>query len=93
MHPELPLMHSGDCRVEYFYIWPEDAKDGRTWLIGLVRTSIMQGNHLHNHPYIKKIKKFQLRLITILEINKNLKFKKGVGIAIKSKETSSKLAI
>ena len=24
--------------------------------------------------------------------NKNLKFKKGVGIAIKSKETSSKLA-
>ena len=28
-----------------------------------------------------------------LEINKNLKFKKGVGIAIKSKETSSKLAI
>ena len=27
------------------------------------------------------------------KINKNLKFKKGVGIAIKSKETSSKLAI
>ena len=27
------------------------------------------------------------------EINKNLKFKKGVGIAIKSQETSSKLAI
>ena len=29
----------------------------------------------------------------ILEINKNLRFKKGAGIAIKSKETSSKLAI
>ena len=29
----------------------------------------------------------------VIEINKNLKFKKGVGIAIKSKETSSKLAI
>ena len=28
-----------------------------------------------------------------LQINKNLNFKKGVGIAIKSKETSSKLAI
>ena len=28
-----------------------------------------------------------------VEINKNLKFKKGVGITIKSKETSSKLAI
>ena len=28
-----------------------------------------------------------------IEIIKNLKFKKGVGIAIKSKETSSKLAI
>ena len=26
-----------------------------------------------------------------LEINKNLKFKKGVGIAIKGKETSGKL--
>ena len=39
-----------------------------------------------------------VRLITgvlyiYIEINKNLKFKKGVGIAIKSKETSSKLAI
>ena len=30
---------------------------------------------------------------TILEINKNLKFKKRVGITIKSKEKSSKLAI
>ena len=29
----------------------------------------------------------------LLEINKNLKFKRGVGIAINSKETSSKLAI
>ena len=28
----------------------------------------------------------------ILEINKNLKFKEGVGIAVKSKETSIKLA-
>ena len=32
-------------------------------------------------------------IILCIEINKNLKFKKGVGIAIKSKETSSKLAI
>ena len=32
-------------------------------------------------------------LLIQLEINKNLKFKKGVGIAIKGKETSSKLAI
>ena len=29
----------------------------------------------------------------LLEINEKLKFKKGVGITIKSKETSSKLAI
>ena len=28
-----------------------------------------------------------------IKVIKNLKFKKGVGIAIKSKETSSKLAI
>ena len=28
-----------------------------------------------------------------IEINKNLKFEKGLGIVIKSKETSSKLAI
>ena len=31
--------------------------------------------------------------IYIKEINENLKFKKGVGITIKSKETSSKLVI
>ena len=37
--------------------------------------------------------KLKLLNVIILEINKNLKFKKGVGIAIKSKETSSKLAI
>ena len=36
---------------------------------------------------------FYLYITFILEINKTLKFKKGVGIAIKSKETSSKLAI
>ena len=32
-------------------------------------------------------------IAVVIEINKNLKFKKGVGITIKSKETSSKLAI
>ena len=30
--------------------------------------------------------------ITIIKINKNLKFKKGVGITIKSKEASGNLA-
>ena len=49
-------MHSGDCRVEYFYIWPENAKDDRTRLTELVRTSIMQGNNLHNHPLHKENK-------------------------------------
>ena len=39
-----------------------------------------------------KLSKF-LRFMYIIKINKNLKFKKGVGITIKSKETSSKLAI
>ena len=34
-----------------------------------------------------------IREVVRIKINKNLKFKKGVGIAIKSKETSSKLAI
>ena len=38
--------------------------------------------------YLKHIKAF-----FVLEKNKNLKFKMGVGVAIKSKETSSKLAI
>ena len=36
---------------------------------------------------------FLSKVLSILEINKNLKIKKGIGIAIKSKETSSKLAI
>ena len=34
----------------------------------------------------------KFKLSGTIQINKNLKFKKGVGIAIKSKETSSKLA-
>ena len=39
-------------------------------------------------PYL-----FLATIQTIIGINKNLKFKNGVGITIKSKETSSKLAI
>ena len=40
-----------------------------------------------------RITKYCEKLSVFNNINKNLKFKKGVGIAIKSKETSSKLAI
>ena len=50
------------------------------------------------HTYVGCVYRIALRVKfnkkeLLLEINKNLKFKKGVGIAIKSKETSSKLAI
>ena len=61
--------------------------------------NVCQGSAVCGKFYRKNIGKFcellQMfcKAILLLEINKNLKFKKGVGIAIKSKETSSKLAI
>jgi len=50
-HPESKLVRSGECPVEFFYIWPESMEDNRRWLTGLVRDGSMEGNDLHNHPH------------------------------------------
>ena len=54
-HPVTPLVRSGNCPVEFFYFWPENAKDMRRWLTGLVRTD-MHESDLHNHPHYKEKK-------------------------------------
>ena len=51
--------------------------------------------HTHTHILTREPKQFQETKCTPRApglINKSLKFKKGVGIAIKSTETNSKLA-
>ena len=55
-HPKSPLVRSGECPVEFFYILPEDTEDKRRWLTGLVRTGNMQEHDLHNHPHHKENK-------------------------------------
>ena len=54
-HPDSPLVCSGNCPVEFFYFWPENAKDMRRWLTRLVRTD-MHESDLHNHPHHKEKK-------------------------------------
>ena len=56
------------------------------WKISGLDQSVM-------HLWCAQIFKPGIYLMYIGKINKNLKFKMGVGIAIKCKETSSKLAI
>ena len=55
-HPDSKLVRSGECPVEFFYVWPEDAEDKRRWLTGLVRTGSMHESDLHNHPHHKEKK-------------------------------------
>ena len=55
-HPESKLVRSGECPVEFFYIWPEDTEDKRRWLTGLVRANSMEECDLHNHPHHKERK-------------------------------------
>ena len=55
-HSESKLVHSGECPVEFFYIWPENVEDKRRWLTGLVRAGSMEDDDLHNHPHHKERK-------------------------------------
>ena len=49
-HPEAKLVRSGDCPVEFIYIWPDDESDTRRWITGIKRGSQNEENNLHNHP-------------------------------------------
>lgn len=50
IHPEAKLVRSGDCPVEFIYIWPDDKSDTRRWLTGIKRGSENEENNVHNHP-------------------------------------------
>lgn len=49
-HPESKLVRSGECPVQFFYVWPEKSEDMRRWLTGLIRGGCLEGGDLHNHP-------------------------------------------
>lgn len=49
-HPEAKRVRSGDCPVEFIYIWPDDESDTRRWITGIKRGSQNEENNLHNHP-------------------------------------------
>ena len=54
-HPNEKLTRSnelsGECPVEFMYIWPVDEADKRRWLTGIVRgEQAIDQENLHNHP-------------------------------------------
>ena len=55
-HPQIPLERSGECPVDFIYIWPENIIDNRRWLTGIVRCGDLQVADLHNHPHHKESK-------------------------------------
>ena len=56
IHPNAALERSGDCPVDFVYIWPADQSDNRRWLSGIIRCGDMHSSDLHNHPHHKESK-------------------------------------
>lgn len=50
IHQDTPLERTEECPVVFFYVWPEDPRDNRRWLTGIVRSDDLQADNLHNHP-------------------------------------------
>ena len=55
-HPDAALEHSGDCPVDFFYVWPSEENDNRRWLTGIIRCGDMQESDLPMHPHHKEYK-------------------------------------
>ena len=55
-HPSDGLIRSGDCPVEFVYLWPQQQDDNRRWLTGFVRLNMSENDNLHNHPIPLPIK-------------------------------------
>lgn len=55
-HPDSLLVSSGECPVEFVYVWPVDDTDKRRWLSGIVRQGDMTQTNLHNHPFHQSTK-------------------------------------
>ena len=56
-HLDSKLVRSGDCPVEFVYIFPQEFhKDHRRWIGGIVRVEKHITSSLHNHPLHGSIK-------------------------------------
>lgn len=49
-HPKSHLVKSGECPVEFIYIWPTEESDKRRWITGVRRLGGCEDENLHNHP-------------------------------------------
>ena len=53
-HPSEKLTRSnessGECPVEFVYLWPTDEADSRRWITGITRGEPAISENLHNHP-------------------------------------------
>ena len=49
-HPVEKLINSGECQVEFAYVWPENDEDNRRWISGISRTTDSTDDNLHSHP-------------------------------------------
>lgn len=49
-HLKSQLESSGNCPVDFFYVWPTASTDNRRWIGGLVRSDSMVSDNFHNHP-------------------------------------------
>ena len=50
-HPNATLETTGNCAVEFVYIFPANVEDKRRWIGGVIRTDVVSpSKNLHNHP-------------------------------------------
>ncbi len=43
-------MPSGNCPVEFVYLWPDNEEDKRRWLAAISRLCCTEEANLHTHP-------------------------------------------
>ena len=49
-HPDVKLIRSNECTVEFAYLWPVEENDTRRWITGFRRSGTNEESNLHNHP-------------------------------------------
>ena len=50
-HPNAALETTGNCAVEFVYIFPANIEGKRRWIGGVIRTDVVSpSKNLHNHP-------------------------------------------
>ena len=50
-HPGASLETTGNCAVEFVYVFPANIKDNRRWIGGIIHSDVISPcKNLHNHP-------------------------------------------